>query len=200
MSKIKPVPRAVWLAGVAALTLVIATAGGWRLPLRARGGLAPGGVAAQAPGEHPQVGGSQAGQRSGQARTREPEPLPPSRWPWWKDAALQKEVGLTSRQVERIDAIYQQRATELAPYLEEWRKQEAELNRMAREREVSVETFAIQVARVDTLRSKLGESRTVMLYRMSRELTDAQYKKLQEYLDRGRGGGRGGGRSGPQNW
>lgn len=169
-------------------------AGGWGLSIRARGGPADGDRAV-AVAQNPQTGGaSQTGQRGGQPRSREPEPLPPSRWPWWRDEALQKEVGLTSRQVERIDAIYQQRSTELAPYLEEWRKQEAELNRMARERVVSVEVFAVQAARVDALWSKLNESRIVMLYRMSRELTDAQYKRLQEYRDRGRGGSRG-----PQN-
>ncbi len=166
-------------------------AGGWTLSLRAGGGPAAADGAA-AVGQIPQTGGtSPTGQRGGQTRGREPEPLPPSRWPWWRDEALQKEVGLTSRQVDRIDAIYQQRSTDLAPYLEEWRKQEAELNRMAGERVVSVEVFAVQAARVDGLWSKLNESRLVMLYRMSRELTDAQYKKLQEYRDRGRGGGRG---------
>jgi hypothetical protein len=63
---------------------------------------------------------------------------------------------------------------------------------MAGERRVSPEEFAIQAARYQSLDAKLDESRKIMLYRMSRELSDEQYKKLQEVRDRrSRGGGRG---------
>jgi len=87
--------------------------------------------------------------------------------------------------------MVKEREAALAPFITEWRKQQTELNRMARERKVSIDEFAVQAARVDSLFAKLNESRTVMLYRMSRELSDEQYAKLQEVRDRrSRGGSR----------
>jgi Spy/CpxP family protein refolding chaperone len=149
-------------------------------------------MAARATGTDGQRGGATPGtsQRGGPSR---PDPLPPTRWEWWKDATVQKEVGLTPEQVQRLDAMVKDRERELAPFIREFIRQREELNRLAAERAVGIEAFAIQVARVDSLYAKLSESRTVMLYRMSRELSDEQYKKLQEVRDRRmRSGGRGG--------
>ena len=63
---------------------------------------------------------------------------------------------------------------------------------MAAERTVTVEQFALQVSRIESLRTKLLESRAVMLYRMSKELTPEQYKKMQDYRERRQSRGRGG--------
>ncbi len=138
------------------------------------------------------AGGQRSGQRTGQPpRGQGQDPLPPARWPWWRDAEVQRTVGLSTAQVERLDAIVKEREGALAPFITEWRKQLEVLNRMARERQVSIDEFAIQASRVDSLYAKLTESRTVMLYRMSRELSDEQYRKLQEVRDRrSRGGNR----------
>lgn len=138
------------------------------------------------------AGPQRSGQRTGQPpRGQGQDPLPPARWPWWRDAEVQRIVGLSAAQVAQLDAIVKEREGALAPFITEWRKQLDVLNRMARERQVSIDEFAIQASRVDSLYAKLTESRTVMLYRMSRELSDEQYTKLQEVRDRrSRGGNR----------
>jgi Spy/CpxP family protein refolding chaperone len=144
--------------------------------------------------------------QAGQQTTRSPDPRgqQPSAerflqagWDWWTDDAVKKELNLTPRQTFRITGIVNGRVKQLTPYHLEFVKQEAELNRLARERLVDDATFAFQVSRVESLRSKLNESRTVMLYQILRQLDPAQHQKLKEIQDRRRGG-RGGGASQPR--
>jgi Spy/CpxP family protein refolding chaperone len=63
---------------------------------------------------------------------------------------------------------------------------------MTRDRTVDEVTYSLQVGRVWDLRRRLGESRTIMLYRIYQELTPEQHKKLHALRERYRGG-RGGG-------
>jgi hypothetical protein len=79
----------------------------------------------------------------------------------------------------------------ITPWLEEYNKQFAELDRMSRERTVDVATYEIQVNHVEALRSQLNSTRQVMLYRIYKMLDPAQYQSLQDIRDRG-GRGRGG--------
>jgi len=187
--------------GLSAILVVLTATGGMGVWARGRGAKAPAGPAmalTDGPDQATAAGTSQrSGQRAGQPlRPQGQDPLPPARWPWWRDAEVQKAVSLSAAQVERLEAIVKERESALAPFIAEWRKQQEELNRMARERKVSIDEFAVQASRVDSLYAKLSESRTVMLYRMSRELSDEQYTKLQEVRDRR---SRGGNRSNPPN-
>jgi Spy/CpxP family protein refolding chaperone len=113
-------------------------------------------------------------------------------YPWWKDAAIVKEIGLTQEQAAQIDRIYEQRAKQIAPYLEEYDKQNAELDRMFRERTVEPSVIQLQAAKLMTPRVEIDKSRYVMLYRMSKVLTSDQNAKLQAVFERNRGRGRGG--------
>ena len=113
-------------------------------------------------------------------------------WEWWKD----KELGLEAQKAARLDRYYNDRQRSLQPFVQDWMTQLETLNKMTAERTVDTETYALQVSRVESLRSKLNESRTVMIYRMYRELSVDQYQKLRELRDK-RFGGRGGG-SGPR--
>ena len=111
---------------------------------------------------------------------------------WWKDDAVKKEIGLTDEKARKIDNIFQERSRRLAPIVDELEKQEAELDRLTRERVVDEVTYSLQAGRVWDLRRRFGESRTIMLYRIVQELTPEQYKKLDAIRERNRGG-RGGG-------
>lgn len=117
----------------------------------------------------------------------------PSEWIWWKDAAAIKELSLAADKSRKIDAIYNTRQRELKHYVDEFLKQRDALEQMTRERVVDEDTYSLQVTHVEALRSKISESRTLMLYRMYRQLDPAQYQKLRELRDQRRGG-RGGGR------
>jgi Spy/CpxP family protein refolding chaperone len=116
----------------------------------------------------------------------------PGNWEWWNDAEVQRQIGLTPEKVATLDGHYRWRSKDLAPVVKQWLKERDELDEMTRAATVDESTYALQVVTVEALRSKISESRTVMIYRMFRELSPDQYKKLQEiFANRRRGGGRG---------
>ena len=136
--------------------------------------------------------------RTAQGQQRTPEQFLMMGWDWWKDEAVKKELKLTDRQVQRINGIIDSRVRRVTPTYEAYRKEVDELNRMIKERTADIATFEVQAGRAEFLRSKLQETRYVMLYAIYRELDPLQYQKLQELLDR-RGRGRGGSPQ-PRTW
>jgi hypothetical protein len=119
-------------------------------------------------------------------------------WEWWKDADVQKALGLTDAKVKNITRVFDERTRRIQPLLEKLQKEVDLLEQMAAEQKVSVDEFALQVNVVEALRSELFKSRQVMLYRIRRELTPDQNKKLEEIRDRRNNGGRGRG-TGPRH-
>jgi Spy/CpxP family protein refolding chaperone len=114
-------------------------------------------------------------------------------WEWWKDEAVKKDLGLSPRQVRDISEIFDRRVREMKPVDDELKRQQEEQSRMARERTVDVAVFAIQVGRVELLRSELSKSRSVMFYAIFRQLTAEQNTKLSELYKQRFSGRRGGG-------
>jgi len=105
-------------------------------------------------------------------------------WEWWNDDSVKKELGLTEDKVKKLDGIYQDRVKQLMPFFEDYTRQREILDKMTAERSADESTYALQVSRVEQLRSRLFESRTTMLYRMYRTLQPEQYQKLREIFDR----------------
>lgn len=138
----------------------------------------------QPPAQTPAAGGQRQG---GPGRTDS------GPWEWWNDEAVKKDLGLTPKQVRDINRIYEARAREMKPINDELDKQAAEMGKLARERTVDVAVFAIQVGRVELLRSELNKSRAVMFYAMYKHLTADQNTKLREIRDKRFAGRRGGG-------
>ncbi len=120
-------------------------------------------------------------------------------WLWWKDEDVKKEMKLTDRQAQSINRIFENRVREVTPFYDDLQKQVAELDRMTKERTVDVAVYAVQVSRAEALRSKLNETRAVMLYTIYRQLNPDQYQRLREIRDK-RWGGRGRGGPGPRTW
>jgi hypothetical protein len=133
-----------------------------------------------APGQPPQ---SRPGPRPGRT--------PIEAWPWWKDEAVVKELGLSPDKVRKMDGIYTRRLRNMKTFIDEYEAQRNLLDRLTRERTVDPETYQLQVSKFEMVRSKLSESRAVMLYQFYLELAPQQYQKFLEILDRrfrGRGG------------
>jgi Spy/CpxP family protein refolding chaperone len=119
-----------------------------------------------------------------------PDGLRPE-WEWWKDDAAKRDLGLTDKVAADIDRFYQNRLRAITPFVEEWRKQRDILQQMTVERNVDEAAYAVQVAHVESLLTKLREIRTTMLYHIYRQLTPDQYKKLADVRDRHYQRGRG---------
>ena len=107
---------------------------------------------------------------------------------------MQKALGLTEAKVKNISKIFDDRLRRSQPIWEQFEKEREDLNKLTAEQKITVEMYAIEVRKVEALRTMLSESRLVMLYRIYRELTPEQYQKLQEIRDKrfsGRGRGTG---------
>lgn len=105
---------------------------------------------------------------------------------WWRDAGLQKELGLSARQVAKIDRIWE---TNMQPVRVLWKEMEAveaEFNRLIKENTAEERVIALQIDRVEALRSQINKARHLMIYRIHQVLTPEQYRKLTEHLERRR--------------
>jgi Spy/CpxP family protein refolding chaperone len=116
-------------------------------------------------------------------------------WAWWNDADIKKEIGLGEPMSKRIDDMYQKRQKALAPLVEQFIAQRDEVDRLVKEGQISVDLLTAKVIAVEALRSRLAESRTIMLYNFYKMLTPEQYSKLKNARDKhfddlrnGRGG------------
>lgn len=138
------------------------------------------------PGAALQPSGSRA---SGTGRQAGPN----TRAGWWADPEIKAALGLTEEQTKRIREIFERRELEVKPLLAMLNRESDRLDHMTKERVADDLAYAVQVSKVENLVARWRESRTVMIYRMYRELQPDQHKKLQEILDRRRSAGRGSG-------
>lgn len=141
--------------------------------------------ALQNPGNSPAApaasGPSTAGRNGGGPGQGRPNGGP---WEWWNDSDVRRELGLSPDKVQKIQDIYTTRSQLLKPTTDEFFKELSTLDALSRARTVDEGTFALQVNKVEYLRSKIGESRTVMLYRMSLVLSPEQHRKLIDIRNR----------------
>jgi len=146
-----------------------------------------------------QAGGRSATSPSADERKPRPGQVSASaEWEWWNDPEIRKQLGLSDDKTKRLEAIFRQRVADIQPWVDSLNRERDKLNRMTNDRLADERTYGLQVAKAEQLLSRFRESRTIMLYRMYRELQPEQYKKLQEIsekrLDQIRGRGFGGGR------
>jgi Spy/CpxP family protein refolding chaperone len=138
----------------------------------------------------PAPAGQGAPQAGGQGRGR---PTSFRSWAWWNDDDIKKQLGLTEAVVRRIDSMYQARQKELSPLVAELSRTDDEIDALVKERKISPDALDLKVVNREALRSKLNESRTMMLYKFYLLLTPEQYNKLRDVFDQHVRGGRGGG-------
>ena len=73
---------------------------------------------------------------------------------WVNALALKLRYGDSFQEhVKKINDLYDKRQTEIRPYADEFNKQQAELDRMIRERQVDETAIALQADRVEALRA-----------------------------------------------
>jgi Spy/CpxP family protein refolding chaperone len=98
---------------------------------------------------------------------------------WWKDARFQHELGLSTDQSSRIDAIFQAAISQLRPKKEELDKQEDLLSQqIASGADEALVTK--QVEKVEAIRSQMNKMRTLMLLKERQVLSPDQRVKLNK--------------------
>jgi Spy/CpxP family protein refolding chaperone len=105
---------------------------------------------------------------------------------WWQSERFQKELGLTPDQITRLEAIFQTTVPTLRAQKSALEKYEQKLSKVISD-STSDEAKVLQTAdRVEATRTELSKTRTLMLFRMRRILTDEQNAKLKELHDHDR--------------
>ncbi len=170
-----PIARTIWL-GALTLSLVVLAADG-RVATSARD---------EAHGNRWAWSRSQQPPQAARPDSQRPPSQP--RVPWWKDAAVIKEISLTPDQAARIDAVWRKREHDMHGVAVESKKQQGLNSRgwwpSARS---GVDVIGLQFDRNEALRTILAKSRTVIaLYQISLILTPEQNTALRAIWERNR--------------
>jgi len=111
---------------------------------------------------------------------------------WWQSEMFKRELGLTTDQSAKIEAIFQKTVPVLRQEKDALDRAQADFNQMI-EASDDAQVMA-QVGVVEVARSELNKSRTMMLLRMRRVLTPDQRVKFvmlqQDPRNHGRSGGK----------
>ena len=105
---------------------------------------------------------------------------------WWQSERFQKELALSADQITRLEAIYQTTVPTLRAQKTALEKYEDKLSKVISDSN-SDEAKVLQTAdRVEATRTELSKTRTLMLFRMRRILTDEQNAKMKQLHDHDR--------------
>jgi Spy/CpxP family protein refolding chaperone len=103
-------------------------------------------------------------------------PVLAQRGKWWQDEQFRRELALTSEQSARLEAIFQKTQPTLRERMDTLNRAEEQLDRLIEKGDdASVLEY---VGVVETARSELNKTRTMMLLRMRRTLTADQWAKF----------------------
>jgi Spy/CpxP family protein refolding chaperone len=102
---------------------------------------------------------------------------------WWKTDATMKELGLTTDQSTRIEAIFQVSMVDLRREKSDLDMVESKLSRLI-ETNADETRVTRSIDRVEMARAALNKTRTLMLLHMRQILTADQRTKLNAMHDR----------------
>ena len=105
---------------------------------------------------------------------------------WWQSDAVKAELGLTERQSADLEEIFQTMRPRQKELIEHLRVEEEALAAIMHAPGAAEWEVTLQIDRVETTRSALGKTRTLMLYRMHRVLDADQRDALHELWERRR--------------
>ena len=105
---------------------------------------------------------------------------------WWQSDAVKAELGLTDRQSAELEEIFQAMRPRQKELVERLRVEEEALAAIMHAPDAAEWEVTLQIDRVETTRSALSKTRTLMLYRMHRVLAPPQRDALHDLWERRR--------------
>ena len=99
---------------------------------------------------------------------------------WWKSDKVGTELGLTEDQTMALQDIFQMAQPDLQRLMQDLRQKGEALSGLITAAEADEWEVMLQIDQVEAARSALGKARTLMLYRMHRELSATQRDALRE--------------------
>lgn len=114
---------------------------------------------------------------------------------WWNNDQFRKELALTDEQIAKLEEIFQKTLPTLRQQNDELEKLDNKLSKLIAGGLAEEQKVAEQVDKVEAARGALSKTRTLMMYRMRRLLTEDQNTRLKAMHERWererRGKGRG---------
>jgi len=105
---------------------------------------------------------------------------------WWQTERFQKELALTAEQITRIEGIYQTTEPLLRAQKQAFDRREEKLSKTIADPK-SDEVAVLQASdRLEAARTEISRTRTLMVFRIRRVLTDEQNVKITAMHDRDR--------------
>jgi Spy/CpxP family protein refolding chaperone len=105
---------------------------------------------------------------------------------WWQTERFQKELVLTKEQIVRIEGIYQNTEPTLRAQKEAVDKREEKVSKVIQDPKSDEPALLQAMDRLEAARSEVSRTRTLMLYRIRRILTDEQNVKMKAMHDHDR--------------
>lgn len=110
-----------------------------------------------------------------------PAPAQPAeRQPWWRAAAVQHAISLTSHQAEQLDAIYRESLPERRSLRRQLAAQQKRVEEIFAGGPFDDEHVRPAIHRLFAIEKERNVARVLMLIRMYRVLTPLQRDKLEE--------------------
>jgi Spy/CpxP family protein refolding chaperone len=103
---------------------------------------------------------------------------------WWLSDSVKSEIGLTDRQSQEVEAIFQSVRPALRAGWERLDRLEQEVSRLMTEGATDEAGVSAAIDRAESARADLNKTRTLMLFRMYRVLTPEQRVRLKAYHER----------------
>tara|TARA_B100000029_G_scaffold516230_1_gene627805 strand:- start:920 stop:1369 length:450 start_codon:yes stop_codon:yes gene_type:complete len=105
---------------------------------------------------------------------------------WWAADEVKKELNLTTTQTEEIETIFKSLRPKFRELIQALEEEEEELADLMRAMQSEEWEIALQIDKVESARSALSKTRTLMLYRMRKILTTTQLDGLHDLWERRR--------------
>jgi Spy/CpxP family protein refolding chaperone len=99
---------------------------------------------------------------------------------WWQQERFQKALDLTAEQITRLEGIFQTTEPMLRAQKTALDRREDKLSKVIADPKSDEPALLLATDRLDAARNELNRTRTLMLFRMRRVLSDEQNVKMKE--------------------
>ena len=113
-------------------------------------------------------------------------PAMAQRFKWWQNERFQKELVLTTEQISRIEGIYQTTEPMLRAQMRATEKHEDKVSKLIQDPKSDEASVLQATDRLEAARNELSRTRTLMLFRIRRVLSEEQNIKINAMHERDR--------------
>lgn len=109
-----------------------------------------------------------------------PAPADAQGFKWWQNDRFKRELALSTDQIKQLDEVFQALQPTLKTQKDELEKLEQRLSKVISDPASDEAAVLKALERVESTRGELSRSRTLMVFRMRRLLTEKQNTRMKE--------------------